>query len=268
MKKSSLIVLAALAGAACSAPEGNTGYAADSTAAAATAASASGSASDTADQAIKPGPQAEAQPIRAAAISPGRTQCRGIIGWLIDPAPEGRNIRRGPSVSSEQIGVILPPMTGSDFDVPAEFEVIGSENGWLRIRGARFDETLVGRTAPRMFTGEGWISGRGVRVVLQTRAAFVAPSHDAAVLIDGRPEAHLDGLQQRGIAGCQGQWVLVDWTEPRAAFEGQALPRWHDDAIISRDPLILRAWGAGVCNIIETTCDGIDGTTAQSAFRD
>ncbi len=208
-----------------------------------------------------------------AASSPGRTTCTNIIGRLWDDAPEGRNVRAGPSASTARLGVLPPPLTEDRVPnlerlLPVEFNIIGSENGWLRIRNARYDEDLAGAPVPAVFSDEGWISGRGVGVIVQTQLGFAEPSHDSAVLIDGRPHANLDGWRQRGIAGCTGQWVLVDWQEPAAPFEGQEPARWLDQAIVSRAPFTLRAWSAGVCNILETTCEGTDGDTPEHAFRD
>jgi hypothetical protein len=208
-----------------------------------------------------------------AAVAPaGRTTCRNIIGWMIDPASEGRNVRDEPSVNASRLGVIPPPLqpdqNPNEMLLPVEFTILGSENGWLHIRGAHYDESLAGGPVPAVFSGEGWVSGRGIRVGLQTRAAFSAPSHGSAVLIGGGDNDYLDGWTQRGIAGCQGQWVLVDWERPTPAFEGQTIASWAEAAVVNRNPFTLRAWAAGVCNIIETTCDGVDGTEAETAFRD
>jgi hypothetical protein len=207
----------------------------------------------------------------AAAMPVGHTTCRGIIGRLIDPAPEGRNVRAGPGVNHQLLGVIGPPQGAADTpngerDLPAGFQIIGSANGWLHIRGAGYDEQLAGGPMPDVYSGEGWISGRGVSVGLQTRAAFSRPSHDADILIGGGDDSYLDGIAQRGIVACDGQWVLVDWERPRG--EGDPIPDMAPAALISERPYTLRAWAAGVCNTIETSCDGVDGTTAENAFRD
>lgn len=207
------------------------------------------------------------------AAAPERTHCADMTAWMTDPAPAGRNVRAAPSADAPIIGVIPPPLRPDqvpayDRGLPAEVTLIGSEGGWLHISSARFDPTLVEGPVPPAYAGEGWIWGRGITVALQTRAAFAAPSHDAPILIDARPDSALDGWQQAGLAGCDGQWVLVDWVEPPAPLRGQRPARWNGAAVVSRAPLTLRGWATGVCDILETTCDGLDGTSAATAFRD
>jgi hypothetical protein len=240
---------------------------------AAEAATASQDASPAAPEGSTPMATPNITPTAAAAVAPpARTTCRNIMGRLTDTAPEGRNVRAGPSVSARLLGVIGAPLRADqtpngDFDLPAEFEIVGSANGWLLIRNAGYDESLAGGPVPAVYRGEGWISGRLVQVGLQTRAAFSEPSHASPVLIGGATDAHLDGLAQRGIAACQDQWVLVDWERPVSRV-GERIPSWVPAAIYRQEPFTLRAWAAGVCNIMETSCDGVDGTTAESAFRD
>jgi hypothetical protein len=62
--------------------------------------------------------------------------------------------------------------------------------------------------------------------------------------------------------------VLIDWATPPESNAEQQPARWRDEAIVRRTPFTLRAWSAGVCNIMETTCDGVDGNTPERAFND
>ena len=213
-----------------------------------------------------------ATPVATPISLPERqTTCHDIIGQLIDPAPEGRNVRAGPSVTAERIGLLPPPLSAEQVpnwgsEVRVEFEIIGSANGWLHIRAARYDQDKAGTSVPDVFAGEGWISGRDVLVTVQTQLGFAAPSHSSAILIDGRPDVFFEGWRQRRIAGCDGQWVLIDWAAPPDVYPDPQQARWRDEAISSHRPLTLRAWSAGVCNNMETSCDGVNGDTAERAF--
>jgi hypothetical protein len=201
-------------------------------------------------------------PIRLSTAAPFAAQardgtaCTDITGSLDDPDPAGRNVRDTPSLTGAVLGTI--PAQGA-LDFPATFEILESRNGWLKIRNAGFDTALVGDKVPASYAGEGWISGKGVRVTVQAQLGFAAPSHDAPWLVDGRPENHLDSVKQRAIVGCAGNWVLVDWLfDPKPGYGANPLA-YRPEAVVARTPITLRAWSTGICNIQETTCDGTDG---------
>lgn len=184
------------------------------------------------------------------------TACTDITGYLDDPDPAGRTVRDTPSLTGAVLGII--PAQGT-LDFPAGFEIVESQGGWLKIRNAGFDTALVGDKVPASYAGEGWISGKGVRVTVQARLGFAAPSHDAPWLVDGRPDNFLESVKQRAIVGCAGNWVLVDWLfDPKPAYGAKPLA-YRPEAVVSRTPITLRAWSTGICNIQETTCDGTDG---------
>lgn len=42
-------------------------------------------------------------------------------------------------------------------------------------------------------------------------------------------------------------------------------PKYRKEAVVSERPLVLRAWVSGVCNIQETTCDGVNGNRAETS---
>lgn len=201
-------------------------------------------------------------PIRLSTAAPfpaqprDGTACTDITGFLDDPDPSGRNVRDAPSLAAAVLGII--PAQGK-LDFPAAFDIIESRGGWLKIRNAGFDTALVGDKVPPSYRGEGWISGKGVRVTVQAQLGFAAPSHDAPWLVDGRPNNFLDSVKQRAIMGCTGKWVLVDWVfDPKPAYGANPL-KHRAQAVVARTPTILRAWSTGICNIQETTCDGVNG---------
>lgn len=197
-----------------------------------------------------------------------RTTCKDIWGFLDDPDPAGRIVRDSPSPKGRELGRILPPSDSDNWggELAAGFRVLGSEDGWLEIEDAVFDEQLYGKNPPKMYSGRGWIAGGGVRITLQSQLGFAAPSHGSPVLIDLQPHMGFDGLRQKRIVACSGRWVLADWLIDSANWpEGTEMPTYRSEAIVSRKPLVLRAWASGVCNIQETTCDGVDGNRAESS---
>lgn len=198
-----------------------------------------------------------------AAVSAGATTCNGIVGFLRDRDPAGRIVRAQPSAGARELGRIPAPAPSEQWggDWPYEFDIIGSENGWLHITGARLDETMGGKPAAKVYSGTGWIASGGVHVGVQSRTGFAEPSHSAEVLISGYPDTFLDGFGPQRVVACMGRWILADWPAELASDEGRVT--WHlnyrPEAVVSQNPVVLRAWVAGVCNIIETTCDGVIG---------
>lgn len=85
-----------------------------------------------------------------------------------------------------------------------------------------------------------------------------------ALLVDLGNVASFDGSAKTRVVGCSGRWVLVEIElDPKAEA-----PRYRSEAVVSQQPLRLRAWVAGVCNIQETTCDGVNGDFAESSHLD
>lgn len=203
-------------------------------------------------------PAVAAQP----AIQAGEGRCKQITGYLYDPDPAGRVVRAGPSRSTRALGRLLPPIGEGPF--PASFEILRSRDGWLEIEGAGYDESLTGKPALAMFTGRGWIWGGGVSVGLQSKTGFAEPSHRSALLVDLGNAASFDWQANTRIVGCDGRWVLVEIE----ANPDSPAPNYRPEAVASRNPLRLRSWVAGVCNIQETTCDGVNGDFAESSHLD
>lgn len=209
-----------------------------------------------------------AQTAAAPQAPSGRTSCTGIMGRVGESAPEGRIIRAAPNASARVIGRIPAAVALPDGDGhwPYEFDIIGSQNGWLEINHLSFDQTRgVTPTAP-LFQGRGWIAAATVQVGVQTRMGFAEPRHDAPVLIDGRTQDI--ALEEVGLArliGCQGNWILADWNA-QTHLPPPSVPRiiaHQPAAVVQPSPLTLRAWATGICNVIETTCDGVDGDRPQ-----
>ncbi len=215
------------------------------------------------------------RPARATTMTAADTpsgQCTNIMGHMTDPDPAGRNVRDAPGTNGRIVGVIPAVSANMQDTRPATFSIIGSRNGWLLIENAGFAEREENEATPTVYSGRGWISGRGMTVNLQTSLGFAQPSHGAPITFDMREaggvvgSTEIEGFRMRGIAGCSGNWVQVDWEAP--GYRGVSAIGFNRSAVVSEDPLIIRAWSAGVCNNQETTCDGTDGDTPERAFAD
>jgi hypothetical protein len=204
-------------------------------------------------------------------VSAGHTRCKDIWGYLRDSDPAGRVVRDAPSSSGRELGRILPPSQSDDWGggLEATFKVLGSQDGWLEIERAGYDAGLYGKNPPKMYSGRGWIAGGGVWITLQSQLGFSAPSHDSAVLVDFTPNGHFDSTSQQRIVACEGRWVLADWLPgPYKDWPEAPVPAYRKEALVSKRPLVLRAWVTGVCNIQETTCDGVDGNRPETSRLD
>ncbi len=190
----------------------------------------------------------------------GERQCSDITGYLYDEAPAGRAVHARPHAASPLLGRIAPPDKDPEgvHDVAVGFAILASRDGWLLVEGAGDDIVLTERPARPIYSGRGWIRSEQVRVGLQTRQAFARPSHGSAMLVRAVDPASLDNLF--GIAACDGNWVLGRWRpSPPSSV------RYEPAALISTDPLTLEAWATGICNIQETSCDGLSGDRPAEA---
>jgi hypothetical protein len=190
----------------------------------------------------------------------GLRQCSDITGYLYDESPAGRAVQARPDAGSPLLGRIAPPDKDPKgaYDVAVGFDILASRDGWLLIEGAADDTELTGRPARAMYSGRGWIRSEGVQVGLQTRQAFAQPRHSSPMLVRAVEPASLDNLFE--IAACDGHWVLGRWRpSPPSSV------RYERSAVVSADPLTLEAWATGICNIQETSCDGVSGDRPAGA---
>jgi hypothetical protein len=179
--------------------------------------------------------------------------CVAITAYLSD-AVKQREVHAGPDAGSRVLGRILGVAPG-DEGRPATFDVIDSRDGWLRIDGAADDPNINGGINRPMYHGKGWIRGEGVGVHAQADQGFASPDFASEIVSEG---AYFDGdMTPVAILGCDGSWVHARWS--RGAEAPNNPVRYSPAAIVSRDPLVIDAWVTGVCPVLETTCDGLDG---------
>jgi hypothetical protein len=160
-----------------------------------------------------------------------------------------REVRAEPRADAKVLGRIYGDSPGED-GRPATFEVRDSRDGWLLIEGAADDTQLTGADRA-MYSGRGWIRGEGVGFGAQASQVFTKPDFAGEIAAEGE---WFDGLPAEAVLGCDGSWVHARWK-----IVGLDRMKVNPQAVVSRNPLIVEGWVTGVCNVQETTCDGLNG---------
>ena len=163
----------------------------------------------------------------------GVTTC-ALSGWSNDPDPAGLNIRAAPRADAEIIGRVPRP---GEKDEAAEFEIIGSRNGWFLITGVKFVDYYTGKGDRAVFAGPGWVFADKVRFLINNADVRSAPAKNASVLAKLRTPDGASGPDSATIAhvfGCSGAFA-----EAAVHMEGQRP---------------VRGWVTGICSNQVTTC--------------
>jgi hypothetical protein len=141
-----------------------------------------------------------------------------INGYNADKDMTGTNIRSAPDANATVIFRLKPEIEPED-NYGAEFEVIGSKNGWLLIRNAELGAYGDGN-GKIVFKGPGWISGALVGFTINDSNMRSAPSPGARVI------ARLEGDNGAGgvwgpdsfgitrVYGCSGNFADVGGVTP------------------------------------------------------
>ena len=141
------------------------------------------------------------------------------------------------------MGTILP-----------SFHVIGVQNGWFLIEGARYDLGYdVPRSAPKPYAGRGWVAGARIATGLRTSSLKQAPRPDApdVVALSGEEGGSAFGPSEvtvRRVLDCAGPWFRVE--VPLNANGVRLKPVLPTDG--PKDA--VRGWTTGFCTQQLTTC--------------
>ena len=107
-----------------------------------------------------------ASPAVAATVdTTGLTTC-SLSGWSSDPDPAGLNIRSAPRADAEIIGRVSAARAQGRDSYAAEFDIIGSRNGWFLVRGVKFADYGSGKGDSVVFAGPGWVFADKVRFMI------------------------------------------------------------------------------------------------------
>ena len=193
---------------------------------------------------LSPAAAFAAQPSNAK----GRT-CQ-IRGWSATAENDGRKIavRAKPSTKA----VISGRLPTNDFSYAgpkprhlAEFDIVETRNGWLRIANVRIIAIRDASYDAYPTKVTGWIQPSSVRFNIQSSRGFAKPRSDSAILVTS-PDWILDGW--KGLYDCDGKWVQVE-----------TMPADPDDPYPPRDLPQVKAWFRGVCGSSMIGCDDVTG---------
>ena len=185
----------------------------------------------------------------AAWAPAGPTAC-SFSGWTTNEKP-AITVRAAASAQAAVAGS-LPTTRGESPDPDIDyysvtFDVTEARDGWLRIQNASDDMTGGEVSRPRpVYRGEGWIEAADAQVGIQSARGYARPDADSERLLDLGDDWLTERATLRGIAACQGKWLLLDY-EMRNSADWQPLE--------PKDRARGRAWFRGVCSSAETTCD-------------
>jgi hypothetical protein len=176
-----------------------------------------------------------------AQSEPGATSCTARA-YLTDPDPKGTNVRSAPRADAP-VAVRLSPRTdiGAEL-VGADFDIIGSKNGWLLIRN------VTDGNGAATFAGPGWIWGGLAAVQIADSVLRTAPRAGAPVAARIENAAHeidpsLSNVLR--VTGCDGKWVQV--------------------AVADKSGKQILGWVEYSCASQLTTCD-IDRSRSPASF--
>jgi hypothetical protein len=178
-----------------------------------------------------------ATPATAANVdTTGLTAC-SLSGWSNDPDPAGLNIRISPRADAEIIGHVPPARAQGGDSYAAEFDIIGSRNGWFLVRAVKFADYGSGKGDRAVFAGPGWVFADKVRFMINRAEVRGAPADNAPVLARLRradDSAGPDSAFIDHVYGCSGAFA-----EAAVHMEGQR-------------PVC--GWVTGICSNQVTTC--------------
>jgi hypothetical protein len=172
-----------------------------------------------------------------APVETGGAAACAISGWSNDTDSTGLNVRAAPRKDAPVIGRIPPPHAQADDSFAAEFDIVGSRDGWLLIRRARFADTGDGKGEHIVFAGTGWVFADKVRFLINNASLRSGPNAGAAIVAR---------LSARGGASGPDSAIIDHVHGCNGAFADVTL---H---MAQRPP--VRGWATGLCSNQATTC--------------
>jgi hypothetical protein len=178
-----------------------------------------------------------AAPAKAANVDTSGVTACSLSGWSNDPDPAGLNIRISPRADADVIGRVPPARAQGGDSYAAEFDIIGSRNGWFLVRTVKFADYGSGKGDRAVFAGPGWVFADKVRFTINRAEVRGAPDDHAKVVAKLRSaddSAGPDSAFIDHVYGCSGAFA-----EAAVHMEGQRA---------------LRGWVTGICSNQVTTC--------------
>ncbi|HEY2035090.1 MAG TPA: SH3 domain-containing protein [Rhizomicrobium sp.] len=176
--------------------------------------------------------------VAAAPVDTASDAVCSIRGYNADKDMTGTNIRSAPDAKAPVIFRLKPEIEPED-NYGAEFDVIGSKNGWLLIRNAESGQYGEGN-GKIVFKGPGWISGALVGFTINDSNMRAAPSGKAKVV-----------AQLEGDNGAGGVWGPDSFGVTRVYGCSGA---FADVIGVTPTKKTYRGWVTKLCGNQRTTC--------------
>ena len=204
-------------------------------------------------------------PCNATARQPDeQRQTCSIAAYVTETDPRGLNVRAAPSAGSRVLGKIAPRyVEAADPTLVAlpEVRVTAGERGWFLVEGAHDNPALMGgeHRVRAMYSGRGWVSGSRLTVKSQAEAARLAPEKNAGVAFVGGTAFGFDSLGDKApsLVACRGIWAQVQYSLSGLDAEALRSIRLNPKARVGAPPGHVRGWLNRLCDVQETSCDGL-----------
>ncbi len=173
---------------------------------------------------------------KAEGLLPSTQTACDLAGWAIDEDPAGIKVHASPSEDSPVLGTLPPLVQNPDgYDFVADFDIVGSHNGWLLIAHGR--DYPYGQPERAAYSGKGWVHGSQVTFRVQSGQGHLKPDPHSRRLVDLHDDWLTDVGSINQVLACDGKWALLDYSLETATRH--------------------TAWFRHICPIQETTCDGL-----------
>ncbi len=197
---------------------------------------------------------------RAKIWSPtGYSACNKLMAFSTETDPKGLNIRDKPN--GAVIGTVPTLVTSGGLTGTAGplFTILGSQDGWFHVESIGVDEQIAERKVAPGYLGKGWVLGRKIGFNIQSEIGFEKPHKIADslrfdpgndrikagtnVVADLMGQSRSEKIKIVAAVGCHEDWVLVELSIAPLEKPKESRSR--------------RAWFRGICDIVETSCDGL-----------
>ncbi|MBW9258200.1 MAG: hypothetical protein K1562_11320 [Candidatus Thiodiazotropha sp. (ex. Lucinisca nassula)] len=181
------------------------------------------------------------------------TECR-IEGWSKETHQHGLPVHSAAGIDAQVVGSLPAYVINFDsHNFGIEFQIIGSRQGWLKIRGAKDDPDRSKLPLRATYSGIGWIPGESVEFMVQSDSGHLQPDAESPKLIDLKGDWLTSMGKIEQVIACSGEWVLLDYSLGKQRnLQSLALKRLTE---AERQTTQGRAWFRGVCANQETTCE-------------
>ncbi|MEW8383804.1 MAG: SH3 domain-containing protein, partial [Candidatus Thiodiazotropha taylori] len=186
-------------------------------------------------------------------VPANETECR-IEGWSKETHQPGLPVRSSAGIDAQVIGTLPAYVINFDsHNFGIEFQIIGSHQGWLKIRGAKDDPDRSRLPLRATYPGIGWIPGESTAFMVQSGSGHLRPDAGSPKLLDLKGDWLTSMGRIEQVIACDGEWVLLDYSLAKQRNpQTLALKRLTET---ERQTTRGRAWFRGVCASQETTCE-------------